>query len=229
MAFSILFEERVEIPAGLRSLADFRRWALSEEFPQSGRIDFLAGKIEVDMSPEDVFFHGTVKTEIVGALRQVVKGGDLGWLFTGSTRVSCPQANLSVEPDVVFVSHDAIGQGRVRLVPKSGGEPDRFVELEGPPDLIVEIVSDESVTKDTQRLPRAYFAAGVAEFWLVDARRDPLVFRIHRRGATAYEPAPCDADGYQASLVFGRCYRLDRSRNRHGRLVFDLRDKELSA
>jgi len=53
MASSIIFEERVEIPMDVRTLADFRRWALSEHFPQTGRIDFVAGSIEVDMSPEE--------------------------------------------------------------------------------------------------------------------------------------------------------------------------------
>ena len=32
---------------------------------------------------------------------------------------------------------------------------------------------------------------------------------------------------YQASAVLSRRYRLDRSRNKRGRLVFDLREKEL--
>jgi Uma2 family endonuclease len=54
------------------------------------------------------------------------------------------------------------------LVPKAGAEPGRYIDVEGPPDLIVEIVSDTSVAKDTRRLPEAYFRAGVAEFWLAD-------------------------------------------------------------
>lgn len=61
----------------------------------------------------------------------------------------------------MVVSEAAIAAGRVRLVPAAGGRPDRFVELEGGPDLVVEIVSDASVRKDTQLLPRVYHEAGV--------------------------------------------------------------------
>ena len=53
---------------GFGSLDDFRRWALSDDFPETGRIDFIEGRIEVDMAPEDLFCHGTLKTEIVAAL-----------------------------------------------------------------------------------------------------------------------------------------------------------------
>jgi hypothetical protein len=60
---SVIFEERIEVPLTMRSLADFRLWALSDDFPETGRIDFIAGKIEVDMAPEEFFCHGGVKTE----------------------------------------------------------------------------------------------------------------------------------------------------------------------
>jgi Uma2 family endonuclease len=130
-----------------------------------------------------------------------------------------------VEPDVVFLSHHSIESGRVRLVPKTSAEPDRYVELEGPPDLIVEIVSDSSVTKDTRRLPAAYWRAGVEEFWLVDARGETLLFQIHRRGRSAYEAILPDADGFQYSAVFETRFRLTRRRNEHGRWVFDLEER----
>ena len=91
--------------------------------------------------------------------------------------------------------------------------------------MVVEIVSDASVRKDTERLPAAYYQAGVAEFWLVDARGEDLRVRIHGRGPTQYEPAERDPDGYQRSAVLNRWYRLERGRNARGRVVFDLHEK----
>jgi Uma2 family endonuclease len=223
MATSVIFEEQFEIPF-VRSLRDFRDWALSDQFPEQGRIDFIAGHIEVDMSPEDVFSHGTLKTEIVGGLREIVKRAGAGHLLTDSTRVSCPEADLSVEPDVVFLSDESLDCGRVRLVPKAAGEPDRYVEVEGPPNLIVEIVSDSSVTKDTRRLPAAYYRAGVPELWLADARGETLLFQIYRPGASGYEPVAPDAEGFQASATFHTRFRLTRRRNASGRWVFDLQE-----
>jgi len=210
----------------LRCLADFRRWATSEDFPERGRIDYIAGRIDVDMSPEDLHTHGKLKTELVIVLGRRVKQAGLGELYTDRARVSCPEADLSAEPDVVFVSESSLDSGRVRLIPKTSGGADRYVELEGPPDLIVEIVSDASVRKDSERLPVAYYRAGVTEFWLIDARGDDLLFRIHHRGQSQYEPAATDAEGYQYSNVLDRRYRLDRSRNPKGRIVFDLRERE---
>lgn len=224
MATSILLEEQLEIPLDLRSLADFRRWALSETFPERSRIDYLAGRIEVDMSPEDFFCHGTLKTEMVRVLSQRIKRQGLGYLVVDQTRVSSVEADFSVEPDVVFLSHEALAQGRVRLVPKAGGEPGRYVEVEGAPDLIVEIVSDRSVQKDTRRLPTAYFQAGVQEFWLADARKPEVLLAIHTRGTDGFRTVEQDAEGYQASAVFGCRFRLEASCDAHGHRSFDLLD-----
>jgi hypothetical protein len=41
LATCVVFEEQVEVPLALRSLADFRRWALSDKFPKTGRIDYI--------------------------------------------------------------------------------------------------------------------------------------------------------------------------------------------
>ncbi len=224
MASSVIFEERVEIPC-LRSLAEFRTWALSDDFPERGRIDYIAGRIEVDMSPENVFFHGSVKTEVVWALGNIVHSEGSGYLFTDQMRVSCPAAELSAEPDIVYLSDDTIDSGRVRLVPSAGGEPDSYVELEGAPDLVVEVVSDSSVAEDTNRLPISYWRAGIAEYWLIDVRGERLVFRIHTHGTEGYEPVSTDGENFQRSAVFGRRFRLDRRRNARGRWVFDLQSR----
>jgi Uma2 family endonuclease len=217
---TILFEDDCLIPDGLSTLAAFRRWAVSPDFPQRGRIDWVASCIEVDMSPEDIFTHGTLKTAIVARVWPLTSARAMH-LFTGETRISSVEGNLSVEPDVVVVSDDAFETGQVRLVPSAGGRPDRFVELEGGPDLVVEIVSDSSVRKDTQRLPAAYHAAGVREFWLIDARGAEVSFTIHRREASGYVATAC-GDGLCRSEVFGCDFRLVRSRNPHGRFVYDL-------
>ena len=101
MATTIRFEDQVEIPLDIRSLADFRRWATSDAFPQRGRFDYVAGSIEVDMSPEDLHTHGKLKTELVAVLWQRIKQNQLGELYSDRARVSCPDADLSVEPDLM--------------------------------------------------------------------------------------------------------------------------------
>jgi hypothetical protein len=134
---TVVFQEQLEIPA-IDDLTDFRAWALSEEFPDRGRIDYVAGRIEVDMSPEDLFTHGTLKAQVASKIEQRVVELDLGYTFVGETRVSSGQGNFSAEPDVVVISYEALEQGRVTLVPKSTGEQGRYVEIDGAADLIVE-------------------------------------------------------------------------------------------
>lgn len=178
------------------------------------------------MSPEDIFCHGAIKSEFARVLTQQVKQRRLGFLLIDATRISSPEANLSCEPDLVFVSREALDSGLARLVPKASGEPGRYVEIEGAADLIVEIVSDASVAKDTRRLPAAYFQAGVREFWLADARGEEPIFIIHRPGPNAFEPVVRDADGYQPSAVLGRRFRLDAARDKDHNWEFDLREEE---
>jgi Uma2 family endonuclease len=218
---SVIFEERVEVPLGLGGLADFRLWSRSRGFPETGRIDFLAGTIEVDMSPEDIFCHGVLKAELAAVLQRRIKARKLGLLLIDSTRVVCEAAELSVEPDIVFVSQASLEAGRVRLVPKATGEPGRFVEIEGPPDLVVEIVSDTSVEKDTVRLPRAYHAAGVREFWLCDARVRPAKFLIQRWTPAGFVPVDGE-QGTQWSEPLDCGYRLDSREGPLGGQDFDL-------
>lgn len=223
MAASVLFDDEIEIPGTIGTLAEFRRWTCDHSFPNRGRIDYISGRIEVDMSPEDVLFHGQPKSEIHASIYSLVKKNNLGMVFVDRTRISNSTANLSAEPDVVFVSHESLASGRARFVAKSTGEADRYVEIEGSPDLVVEVVSDNSVTKDTKRLPVLYFAAGVREYWYVDARGKRLTFHIYRRGRERFMPVKPDARGFQRSAVLSQGFRLMRRRNDLGYWTYDLR------
>ena len=61
---TVLVEDQVEILGNVTTLTAFRHWSLSESFPKRGRIDWVGSQIEVDMSPEDLFTHGTLKTAV---------------------------------------------------------------------------------------------------------------------------------------------------------------------
>ncbi len=226
MATIVNFENSFEMPLSLQSLEEFRRWTYSDGFPETGRIDYVDGRIEVEMSPEDLFTHGTPKSEIHGVLHGHVKKRKYGHLFVDRTRIASVAGNVSAEPDIVFVSHQSIKSGRVQLIAKASGKPGRYVELEGGPDLVVEIVSDGSEMKDTERLPQAYFNAGVDEYWLVDVRGETTIFRIHRRGKSGFAAVDQDADGFQNSEIFACGFHLERSWNEAGFWEYDLQSKD---
>lgn len=221
---TVVFEEQLEIPT-IHDLAEFRQWALSDDFPETGRIDFIAGRIEVDMSPEDLFTHGTLKSKVAGVIEQRIEFLDIGHTFLDSTRISSIEGDLSCEPDVVVICYDSIDNSQVGFVSKASGAEGRYVEIEGGPDLIVEIVSDSSVAKDTRRLPEAYRRAGVREFWLIDARKDDLLFQVQRNEASGFVNIEQDREGFQQSEVLQCPVRLDRERHQRGHWVYSLRLK----
>jgi hypothetical protein len=43
----------VRVPAWVHDLASFRRWAWSDEFPDTGRICFLDGEVWIELSREN--------------------------------------------------------------------------------------------------------------------------------------------------------------------------------
>jgi Uma2 family endonuclease len=210
----------VRIPESSHTLAGFRTWADSEQFPESGRIDFLGGDVEVDVSPEDLHTHGTLKAALAAALFGAVARSRRGHVFVDRTRVTSREADLSVEPDLVAVLFTSLDAGRVRQVPSARGG-DRFIELEGAPDLVVEIVSDTSERKDTERLPPRYARAGIPELWLIDARGGELRFEVRRLVAGTYRRVPPDPIRWVSSPLLGRV-RLAREATPHSGWLYEL-------
>lgn len=206
-------EETFRIPADAHTFEGFLRWVESDEFPESGRIDFLAGEIDADMSPEDVGSHSIVKVEISTTLQVLVSHQDRGEVYSDRTRVNHP-SGLSVEPDVVVALWETFEKGRLRHVPPADGDPERVVAVEGAPDLVVEIISPSSVQKDTKKLPREYAAAGIPELWLIDARGGRLQFQISALQEGRYVPIPPDSEGWTLSPVLGELFRIVRHRTR---------------
>lgn len=94
------------------------------------------------------------------------------------------------EPDVLFVS-----SGRQHLVEKTF--------LNGPADLVVEIVSPESVGRDRGQKFVEYEAAGISEYWLIDPDRESAEF--YELGADGrYRAAQVAAgDAYRSKVIPG--------------------------
>jgi Uma2 family endonuclease len=217
-----LADHGVEIPRGISTLQRFRDWAQSDSFPQTGRIDWVAGRLEIDMSPEDLNTHGSPKSAIAGTLVTRIQEHDKGMVFIDRARISNSAAGLSAEPDVVVVLFATSKAGDARLIPKASKEEGRFVEIEGRVDLAVECVSDSSKAKDYDLLPDAYYRAGIPEYWIADVRGKEISFRVLTRGAQGYEPAASDTSGFQRSEVLGASVRLVRRREEAGFVVFRL-------
>jgi Uma2 family endonuclease len=209
---NVKFEsEHIVIPVWVKDLASFRRWTNSDDFPEHGRICYLAGEIDIDLCRQELFTHVALKGTIAAALGQHVKTEHMGLLLGDGARLSNVEADISVIPDALFASEDAF-KDRLRLLDTRG---EGYDELEGSPDMVLEVVSYSSVRKDTQQLRRAYWIAGIREYWLVDARKEPLLFDILRHSPKGYRATP-KKDGWIKSAVFGKSFRLIHRTSEYG-------------
>ncbi len=206
--------EGFTIPESALTLQGFREWSWSDEFPREGRISFIDGEVIFDMSQERIESHVKVKTETSRVLSTINAEEDLGEFLNDGAGVTNLHAHISVVPDAVFATWESFEQNRVRWVPSKALAGD-FLELEGTPDWLLEVVSPSSVGKDTAVLFKGYHKAGIPEYWLIDARGDEIEFTIFRHAPKGYEAQPVK-NGWQFSPVFGRHFRLKRTKNRLG-------------
>ncbi|MFO0806374.1 MAG: Uma2 family endonuclease [Gemmataceae bacterium] len=213
--------EALRMPGWVPDLDAFHAWVESEDVPEKFKPWFLQGEVWVDMSKEQIDSHVDVKTEITSVLRQLAKTNGLGRVLGDGVLLTNREADISGNPDMLFYSNEAESEERIRRVPGSDGG---FIRLEGTPDMVLEVVSRSSVAKDTDVLFGAYFAAGIPEYWLVDARGDQPIFDIYRRGPKGYV-ATRRQSGWVRSAVFGRSFRLLRTNDSHGHPEFTLQVK----
>lgn len=80
--------------------------------------------------------------------------------------------------------------------------------LEGPADIVVEIVSPESRVRDRGEKFYEYEAGGVPEYWLIDPERQQAEF-YQRSGDGHYYPVLPDAEGkYHSQVLLGFWLRV---------------------
>ncbi len=173
----------VRIPTSALTPKGFRAWMASDTFPDHGRISFLDRELHIDMSPEEIETHAKVKAAVSAAVFDLNEELDLGEFLPDRVVVVNDDAGLRTEPDGTFVKWSTYRTGKVRLVRRREDRRE-FIEVSGRPDWIMEIVSRNSVFKDTKTLPARYHRARIPEYWLIDARGDGIDFRIFRRGRT---------------------------------------------
>jgi Uma2 family endonuclease len=143
-----------------------------DQLPDTVRITFYKGKMEIMMSPTS-YAHDFNKTLIGDMLRlyAMMKGIEL--TGSGSTMLSRDDVHVAIEPDEAFY---------VDTAPPAGLE-EIDLQLHGPPDLAVEVeISRSALNKEP-----AYAELGVRELWRWN--RSELQVRVLRADRTGYENA----------------------------------------
>ena len=200
-------EVAIRVPEWVRDFDTFVTWMHSDEFPEEGRIDFLNGEVWIDISMEELYSHNFVKSAVAETLNRLVREDRLGIFVSDGMRFTNADAGVATVPDALFFTFDTLNSGRI--VTRAG--PDAVAtELRGSPDLVVEVVSPSSEDKDTEWFLSAYWNAGVAEYWLIDARGKGVRFDVFKRGPRGYTAAR-KSGGWVKSAVFGKAFRLTRT------------------
>ncbi len=208
------------VPEWVTDIEGFRRWVDESEFPEEGRIWWLCGEVWADMSREQIFTHLAVKNEYYFTLTGLVKRGVRGIFLPDGLLLSNFAADISGKPDGTFISQETLESDRVRLIEgKDGG----YVEVQGSPDMVMEIVSRSSEHKDTVIMRQAYWEARIPEYWLVDVRKEAR-FDVLRHTARGYV-ATRKQDGWIRSAVFGKSFRLTATTNKLGHPDYTLHVK----
>lgn len=213
----LIIDGSLRIPPGIVDLESFRRWARSEACPERVRLAYLGGTLWIDQTPEELYTHNQVKAEVAAGLAILVKDSQCGRYIPEGMLLSNPAADMSAVPDGLYTTYAAIRKGQLREIP---GRHADVIELEGTPDMVLEVVSESSVEKDMVRLPELYRRAGIPEFWRIDARGE-LRFEILRLTDTGYVPAQ-EADGWWRSEVFNRSVQMVQQPDPLGQPQFTL-------
>lgn len=163
-----------------------------EEFLASGdepkMSEWVDGEV-IYMSPT-ARKHQELVAFLVKVLGLFVDVHQLGVLFPAPFAMKLEAVRRGREPDLLFVSNE-----RQHLIEKT--------YLNGPADLVVEIVSPESIGRDRGEKFVEYEQAGIKEYWLIDPDRESAEF--YELGADKrYRAAVLGQEGvYRSNVLAG--------------------------
>ncbi len=151
------------------------------------RGEWVDGEVIVFMPPKIV--HQDVLFFLARLLFGFVDRRGLGRVFVAPVEMRLTSQRSSRQPDIIVV----LNPNRDRIT------PDR---IDGPADLVVELVSDDSVTRDRVAKRNEYAAAGIPEYWMLDPRprQQRATFLVLDNTGT-YQEAPLDERGRFHSTV----------------------------
>jgi Uma2 family endonuclease len=120
----------------------------------------------------------------------------LGKVLLAPTRMRLPTKPTGREPDLLFVSTPHLNRLKENHV-------------DGPADLVVEIVSPESEVRDRATKFNEYEAAGIPEYWLIDSLRHEALFYLLGDDGRYHLRMPSSDGIYQSRTLEGFRLRPD--------------------
>jgi Uma2 family endonuclease len=168
-------------PPSRMTFEEFMAWAGEDTLAELAQ-----GEI-VMMTPASILHQDLLKF-LTRVLSDYVEVQGLGWVGAApiAMRLSPDTAR---EPDLLFVSNDHLERVKQTYV-------------DGPADLVIEIVSADSVGRDRGEKYYEYEQAGIAEYWLIDSRTRRAEF--YQLQDAYYHPILPDAQAiYRSRMLPG--------------------------
>lgn len=125
---------------------------------------------ELSVTPAPNLRHQEVVGNLFATLRAHVAARSLGKVYVSPVDVILADTTI-VQPDVVFIAND-----RLRLQSERG--------IEGPPTLVIEVLSTSTRERDRHTKLQLYARHGVPWYWIVDP--DARVVEVYRLEAGTY-------------------------------------------
>lgn len=150
MVTKTLPPKRIEIDTGKISYEDFLEWA-----DENTHAEWVNGEVFIFMPTKNA--HQNVVEFLFVIMNHFAR-----LLKLGKVRIAPFQMRLEHsgrEPDLFFVSNENL-------------ENLMDSRLDGPADLVVEVISNESVKRDREDKFKEYREAGIPEYWVIDSRPD---------------------------------------------------------
>jgi Uma2 family endonuclease len=172
------------VPGVKMTEQEFEDWC-----DEDAKAEWVDGEV-ILMSPENLG-HVQLAQWLFRVLVDFVESRDLGQVISREFQVRLPRQRRRRGPDVLFVAKSRLGLLR-----------DTY--FDGAPDLIFEVVSPDSVSRDWRVKYFEYERAGVKEYWVFD----PLSERVEAYGlgkAKKYRPLT-SAEGQVESAILSGFY-----------------------
>ena len=157
-----------------------------ESIPQEregDRHEIINGELVVTPSP--VPRHQIVLTNLIFRLQSHIEAEELGMLLPAPTDIRLSSGNVLI-PDLSFTlkrREDIIG----------------LKAVEGPPDLVIEILSPGTRRRDLTTKRALYVGFGVSEYWLVDPEARTVTVLV--LAGDRYETLPIGKDNRIQSRI----------------------------
>ena len=157
------------------------------------RYELIGGELIMSESP--IIVHQLNQSELGYYVKRFVKLNDLGYVLSSATDVVLSDTDV-VQPDLLFISKE-----RTHIL--------TYANIQGAPDLMVEILSPSTARRDWGVKRELYAKHGVKEYWIADPANKIVWVMPLRNGILEVQQTCHSGDTISSSVLAGFTVKVD--------------------